>query len=153
MLIGYFVWSRTTTNHISILCANHMCLHGMQVSQSGPVRTHLRWCPPSCMIITAMIVTVSPQWTWLSGLLNPLISTYLSTPNGNTTRKIRSTNLSQARSWTNSTKIRVKALCKVTHLEHAQKFISPLFFVDTTNLIKGMATLGLTFRICGQGHG
>ena len=34
----------------------------MQVSQSGPARTHRRRRPPSCMIVTAMIVTVSPQW-------------------------------------------------------------------------------------------
>ena len=61
MSIGYFVWSRATTNHISMLCANYMCLRGMQVSQSGPVRTHRRRRPPSCMIVTAMIVTVSPQ--------------------------------------------------------------------------------------------
>ena len=40
-----------------------MCLRGMQVSQSGPARTHLRRRPPSCMIVTAMIVTVSPQWS------------------------------------------------------------------------------------------
>ena len=36
----------------------------MQVSQSGPARTHRRRRPPSCMIVTAMIVTVSPQWVW-----------------------------------------------------------------------------------------
>ena len=61
VLIGYLVWSRRTTNHISMLCANYMCFHGMQVSQSGPARTHRRRRPPSCMIVTAMIVTVSPQ--------------------------------------------------------------------------------------------
>ena len=31
----------------------------MQVSQSGPARTHLRRRPPFCMIVTAMIVAVS----------------------------------------------------------------------------------------------
>ena len=39
-----------------------MCLCGIQISQSGLVRTHIRRRPPSCMMVTAMIVTVSPQW-------------------------------------------------------------------------------------------
>ena len=36
----------------------------MRVSQSEPAQTHLRRRPPSCMIVTAMIVTVSPQCLW-----------------------------------------------------------------------------------------
>ena len=61
-VIGCFLWSRTTTNQISILSTNYACRRGMQVSQSGRDRTHRRRRPPSCMIVTAMIVTVSPQW-------------------------------------------------------------------------------------------
>ena len=61
-VIGCFPWSRTKKNYISILSAYYVCLHGMQVSQSGPARTHHRRRPPSCMIVTAKIVTVSPQW-------------------------------------------------------------------------------------------
>ena len=61
---GYRVFSlvttRTTTNDKSILSANYVCLRGMQESQSDPARTHRRRRPPSCMIVTAMIVTVSP---------------------------------------------------------------------------------------------
>ena len=40
----------------------------VQASKSGPVRTHRGRRPPSSMIVTAMIVTVSPQCTcyWIS---------------------------------------------------------------------------------------
>ena len=67
-VIGCFLWSRTKKNYISILSAYYVCLRGMQVSQSGPARTHRRRRPPSCMIVTVMIVTVSPQCMTL-GLL------------------------------------------------------------------------------------
>ena len=64
-IIGYFVRSQRTTNYISIWCANYMCLRGMQVWQSGPAPIQPRRRPPSCMIVTAMIVAVSPQCLWV----------------------------------------------------------------------------------------
>ena len=60
-VISCFLWSRTTTNDKSIMSANYVCLRGMQGSQSDPARTQRRRRPPYCMIVTAMIVTVSPQ--------------------------------------------------------------------------------------------
>ena len=59
-IISCFLQSRTITNDKSILSANYVCLRGMQESQSDPARTHRHRRPPSCMIVTAMIVTVSP---------------------------------------------------------------------------------------------
>ena len=60
----YWVFRLVTNDHklLSISSANYVSLRAIGASQSGPARTHRRRCPPSCVIVTAMIVTVSPQW-------------------------------------------------------------------------------------------
>ena len=50
------------TDDAPLLCTDTRVQSCVQVSQSGRDRTHRRRRPPSCMIVTAMIVTVSPQW-------------------------------------------------------------------------------------------
>ena len=47
------------------LCTDTRAQICVRASQSGPVWTHCRRRPPSCMIVTAMIVTVSPQWLFI----------------------------------------------------------------------------------------
>ena len=52
---------KTKTDDALVLCADKRAQCCVQASKSGPARTHRRRCPPSYMIVTAMIVTVSPQ--------------------------------------------------------------------------------------------
>ena len=50
------------TDDAPVLCTDTRVQICVRASQSGPVWTHCRRRPPSCMIVTVMIVTVSPQW-------------------------------------------------------------------------------------------
>ena len=62
---------KTKTDDAPLLYANKRAQCCVQAWKSGPVRTHRCQRPPSCMIVTAMIVTVSPQWTkWMWWLMN-----------------------------------------------------------------------------------
>ena len=53
--------SKIESEDAPVLCTDTRVQICVQSSQSGPVQTHCRRRPPSCMIVTAMIVTVSPQ--------------------------------------------------------------------------------------------
>ena len=53
---------KTSTDDAPALCANKRAQRCVQASKSDTVRTHRCRRPPSCVIVTAMIVTVSPQW-------------------------------------------------------------------------------------------
>ena len=52
---------KTTTDDAPVLCTNKRTALRTSVT-IDPARTHRRRRPPSCMIVTVMIVTVSPQW-------------------------------------------------------------------------------------------
>ena len=58
------------TDDAPVLCTDTRAQICVQASQSGPVGTHCRRRPPSCAIVTAMIVTVSPQCHTGVGELN-----------------------------------------------------------------------------------